>query len=156
MAPEPSCPEPPTDEPPPAGPLTVHAACVRLGAVGVLLRGPSGSGKSDLALRLIDHGAELVADDRVTLERRPTGVIARPPAALRGVIELRGLGLFRLPFADEALLALVVDLGPAADRLPPPRVVTVLGTAMPAVTLDPASASAPARLRCVLARGRLA
>ena len=75
----------------------VHGTCVAVAGVGVLLRGPPGSGKSDLALRLIDRGAELVADDRVTLRREDDGIVASAPASLAGLIEVRGVGVARVP-----------------------------------------------------------
>src|SRR5690606_32729552 len=80
-----------------AGMATIHATCVALGDTGILLRGRSGSGKSDLALRLIDGGALLVADDRVALSLEGGRVIARPPAALAGYLEVRGVGPMPVP-----------------------------------------------------------
>ena len=117
---------------------------------GVLLIGPSGSGKSDLALRLLGRGFSLVADDRVDIEDG----VAAPPAALAGLLEVRGLGIVRLPYAATARLALVAELGPAADRLPEPGRHAGLG--LPLIRLDPAAASAPERvalaLDCALGR----
>jgi serine kinase of HPr protein (carbohydrate metabolism regulator) len=116
-----------TDETPPAA--TIHASCVRVGAQGVLIRGPSGSGKSHLAFALILAGrsglvppAELVADDRVVLTRRGKRLFAAAPHNLAGLIEIRGAGLRRLPHLAEAAVDLVVDLGaPDAARLPAPE-----------------------------------
>ncbi|WP_425106822.1 HPr kinase/phosphorylase [Ancylobacter sp.] len=107
---------------------TVHASCVRVGDRGVLIRGASGAGKSRLAFALILAGrgglvppVELVADDRVLLTRRGSTLFAAAPHALAGLIEVRGVGLRRLPFAGEARVDLVVDLGAAdAARLPEP------------------------------------
>lgn len=84
--------------------------------MGVLIRGKSGAGKSDLALRLIDAGAVLVADDQVLLENKT----ASAPARLRGLLEVRGLGIVRLPFIEKTTIALTVDLCSAAEieRLP--------------------------------------
>ena len=94
----------------------VHASCVDWCGTGVLIRGKSGAGKSDLALRLIDAGAVLVADDQVLLENKT----ASAPARLRGLLEVRGLGIVRLPFIEKTTIALTVDLCSAADieRLP--------------------------------------
>ncbi|MGE3652127.1 MAG: HPr kinase/phosphorylase, partial [Reyranellaceae bacterium] len=75
----------------------IHATCVALPEGGVLLRGDSGAGKSDLALRLIDGGARLVADDRTDLMREGDLLIARAPTSIAGLIEARGLGILRLP-----------------------------------------------------------
>jgi len=117
----------------------------------VIVTGPPGSGKSDLVLRLIDRGFELVADDRVDVEDG----IARAPAALAGLVEVRGLGLLRLPHRPEARLALVVDLTRAATRLPLPARCPLF--ALPLIALDPAQPSAPQRVELALdcALGRL-
>lgn len=117
---------------------------------GVLLIGPSGSGKSDLVLRLLGRGFSLVADDRVDIEDG----VATAPAALAGLLEVRGLGIVRLPYAATARLALVAELGVAAERLPAQARHTGLG--LPLIRLDPAAASAPDRvalaLDCALGR----
>ena len=90
--------------------LLVHGTCVDLDGRGILLRGPSGSGKSDLALRLIDGGARLVADDQVELRRDGHRVLARAPITLSGRMEVRGLGIVPLPYVTEAALHAVIDL----------------------------------------------
>ena len=117
---------------------------------GVLLIGPSGSGKSDLALRLLSRGFELVADDCVDIEDG----IAAPPPALAGLLEVRGLGIVRLPYASTARLALVAELGVADERLPAPGHHAGLGLAL--IRLDPTAASAAERvvlaLDCALGR----
>lgn len=128
---------------------TVHGACVMVAGVGVLLRGPSGRGKSDLALRLIDEGAALVADDQVTLARDGDAVVASAPQALAGLLEARGGGLMRLPAAAAVRLALVVDLveNPGVERLPSPDSALLLDVALPRIALAPFEASAAAKLR---------
>ena len=100
----------------------VHASCVAIDGTGVLLCGPSGSGKSDLALRLLDGGAQLVADDRTDLTGRDGGVWATSPAEIAGLIEVRGVGVLRLDAIDGIGLGLVVNLVVAAavDRHPEP------------------------------------
>ena len=135
--------------------MQVHGTCVALGAAGVLLRGPSGAGKSDLALRLIDRGAKLVADDRVELRRREAGLVARAPSPLNGLIEVRGLGIVRLPSAIDVPVVLVVDLVPASavERLPEPACETLLGVELPRFALDPFEVSAPAKIALALAHG---
>jgi serine kinase of HPr protein (carbohydrate metabolism regulator) len=140
---------------------SIHATCVALengsgtspGLIGVLLRGPSGSGKSDLALRLVDAGALLVADDRVVLAHEDGAVVARPPAALAGLLEVRGVGPLPVPAAPAAPVRLVVDLVPPdrVERLPDPRRCSYLGIELPLFALAPFEASAPAKLR-LLAR----
>jgi HPr kinase/phosphorylase len=129
--------------------MRFHASCAArpgLGAdfAGVLLCGPAGSGKSDLLLRLLRHGFSLVADDQVLVENR----IASAPAALAGMLEVRGLGIFRLPFIAAAPLRLVVRLGVNPVRLPEPELDEGLG--LPVVAIDPAAASAPERVALAL------
>jgi HPr kinase/phosphorylase len=107
-------------------PPTIHASAVLTGARAVLIRGPAGSGKSRLALNLIQaasHGqltfARLVADDRVHIEAAHGRLIARPPAALAGLLEVRGLGIVQLPYEPMAVVSWVVDLDVAASiRMP--------------------------------------
>ncbi len=124
-----------------------------LGARGVLIRGAPGSGKSDLALRLIDGGARLVADDLVEL-RRPGGQVTAcwpedAPAALGGRIEVRGLGIVRVPRRMRARLALIVELAPGEEqeRLPGLRFAACLGALLPLLVLDPFTVSAAAKVR---------
>ncbi|NCO15741.1 MAG: serine kinase [Alphaproteobacteria bacterium] len=123
---------------------TLHASCVAHGARGLLILGASGAGKSALALELIALGADLVADDRVALRRQGAAVIASAPPALCGLIEARGAGLLRMPFAAEAAVTLALDLdGAETARLPPRRTTLLLGAAVPVilcpVVLRPAS-----------------
>lgn len=118
----------------------------------VLLRGASGSGKSDLALRLIEGGARLIADDQTLLTRRGRAVVASAPEALKSMIEVRGVGIVRLPAAQtlaRAPLALLVDLvSPAkVERLPEPASETLLELRIPTLSLAPFEASAAAKLR---------
>ncbi len=110
----------------------------------MLLLGPPGCGKSDIALQLLEYGFVLVADDRVDIEGRT----ARAPNALSGLLEVRGLGLMRLAHAAQAELALAVTLDPQADRLPRPAWHPDLG--VPLVALDPRGASAALRVRLAL------
>ena len=131
---------------------TVHATAVAIEGSAVLLRGPSGSGKSDLALRLIDGGAMLVADDRVVLSRRGREVVAEAPPAIAGRLEVRGFGIVRLCHAGPAPLRLVVELTPQdeVERLPKAAETVLLGVAVPVMNLAPFEASAPAKLRLAL------
>ncbi|OIR08008.1 HPr kinase/phosphorylase [mine drainage metagenome] len=127
----------------------IHGSSVMVAGAGVLIRGPSGGGKSDLALRLIDQGALLVADDQTRLTRREDGLRMSCPAAIAGLLEVRGLGIVRLPYRAAAPLRLVVDLVPEAEieRLPDPEPVALLGLALPRLRLCPWQASAPAKVR---------
>ena len=132
--------------------IRVHGTSVSVGGEGILLRGPSGSGKSDLALRLIDEGAKLVADDQTELERHDSSIEMSAPASIAGLIEVRGLGIVRVPYVARAPLRLVVDLekDEAIVRLPEPRFCTIEGISVPLVSLDPFAASAAAKLRLAL------
>ncbi len=137
---------------------TVHGTCIALGEAGVLLRGAPGTGKSDLALRLIEDGARLVADDQVRLAREGDAVIARPPEPIAGMMEVNGLGLVRLDgdkLALSAALTLLVDLAgrETIERLPPPSSEVLLGIALPRIALVATEASAPAKLRLAAGRG---
>lgn len=135
---------------------TIHATCVLLSGIGVLLRGPSGSGKSDLALRLVDAGALLVADDRVELRMDNGRLMASAPAALAGLLEVRGVGILAVGSAPDAAVGLVADLVPPAaiERLPGRQTVTLLETPVPRLALAPFEASAPAKLRLAAAAAR--
>ncbi len=132
--------------------LLLHATAIAIEGRAVLLRGASGSGKSDLALRLIDAGARLVADDQSELHRRGDSVIVRAPATIAGLVEVRGIGILRLDALAEAPVALIVDLIPAEtlERLPARRSETILGLALPLIALAPFEASAAAKLRLAL------
>ncbi|MGE0748454.1 MAG: HPr kinase/phosphorylase [Rhodospirillales bacterium] len=128
----------------------VHATCVALDRVGVLIRGPSGSGKSDLALRLIETGAVLVADDQVAVEPVGGALRASAPGALRGLLEVRGIGIVPMESLDSAPVGLVVDLVPidAVERLPEPgAAAAIAGVAIPRLALFAFEAAAPAKVR---------
>ena len=136
--------------------VNIHASCVALGAQGVLLLGKSGAGKSDLALRLIDEGARLVADDRIILFTRRGRLYGKSPDSIRGLIEIRGLGIVELPSRADVKIALVVKLGREDVRLPvhhrfqAPLGLSVL-TPPPEILLNGHYASSPARIRAALA-----
>jgi HPr kinase/phosphorylase len=106
----------------------LHATCIAVQGRGLLILGPSGSGKSALALRLLTLGASLVADDRTEITGTGGVLVARCPAPITGLIEARGVGILRAPVVDEARVVLVADLGRTEDkRLPPARRITLLG-----------------------------
>ena len=132
--------------------LLLHATAIAIDGRAVLLRGASGSGKSDLALRLIDAGARLIADDQSELHRHGDAIVARAPATIAGLVEVRGIGIFRLDALAEAPVALIVDLVPpeTLERLPLRRSETILGLALPLIALAPLEASAAAKLRLAL------
>lgn len=134
---------------------TIHATTVAIDGRAIILRGPSGSGKSDLALRLIESGAELVSDDRTILTATGGDLVAAAPGAIAGLLEVRGVGLLSLPYRDAAPVALVADLDTTGvpARLPDPAAETLEGISVPRVDLSPFEASAPAKLRAALRHG---
>ncbi len=122
----------------------VHGSCAARDGAAVLVIGPPGSGKSDLILRLLARGFELIADDQVEIE---DGVASAPPA-LAGLLETRGLGITRLPHAPRGRIALVAQLGAPAARLPHPETHPALG--VPLIRLDATHPSAPERIALAL------
>jgi HPr kinase/phosphorylase len=122
----------------------MHGSCVSKDGDAILVVGPPGSGKSDLALRLLSRGFELVADDQVDI----VDGIASCPAELAGMLEVRGIGIVRLPYRSTARLALIVELDGHADRMPVPR--RHPGLDLPVVRIDAAMASAPDKIALAL------
>ncbi len=135
----------------------VHGTAVAISGAGVLLRGASGSGKSDLALRLIDQGAVLVSDDQSVLQRQGPDVFVSAPAKLAGKLEVRGIGIVRMPDAGSTRLRMVVDLVPSGDvdRLPERRTAAVLGVDIPCLRLNPGEHAAPIKLKLALSHPHL-
>ena len=145
----------------PAAQFTVHGTCVDVAGTGVLILGPPGAGKSDLALRLIDAPgcglgsapmrARLVADDQVVLAREEGDVFATAPARLAGLLEVRGIGILELDVSPSTRVGLVVRLaGTAAiERLPEAADAAeeFLGVRLPSIRIDPRPASAASRVR---------
>ena len=137
--------------------INIHATCVRIGRQGVLLLGKSGSGKSDLALRLIGRGAVLVADDRCDLSVVGGALTAAAPKTIAGLIEVRGVGLVEYPYATRARIALAVDLSAPAPRLPephgfvPPAALKLRQSARPRlIALNAFEASAADKIKAAL------
>ncbi len=130
--------------------MQMHASCVAREGAGVLLLGPPGAGKSDMVLRLLDLGFMLVADDRVEI----SDGIARPADGLAGLLEVRGLGILRLPYLGHARLRLAVRLAAGTERLPSPARHDSLD--LPLVSVDPARIAAArivgVALDCALGR----
>ena len=127
-----------------------QASCVSIAGRGVLIEGAPGSGKSSLALALIDRGATLVGDDGVLLEVRDCRLWALPPPNIVGLIEIRNVGLARLP-AEAAPVALVVRLDPEAPRLPESAERAVLaGVSVPLIRLFPDTSALPLRAEWAL------
>jgi HPr kinase/phosphorylase len=132
--------------------IQVHGTCVAIGDAAVLLRGRPGSGKSDLALRLIDAGARLVADDYVEIDSCDGHLLASPPSTIAGLLEVRGLGIVRLPHVSRVPLALVIDLvaGEAVERLPEEQMEDFLGVSLRRLAFDPREASSPAKVHLAM------
>lgn len=125
--------------------LTLHASCVALGERAVLLAGPSGSGKSSLALALIALGYQLVADDYTILTASNGRLLARSPPRLAGLIEVFGVGLIAKPFRIDVSVVLHVVLTEAAiERLPHPHMIDHLGISLPCLRLPARHCGNPA------------
>jgi serine kinase of HPr protein (carbohydrate metabolism regulator) len=130
----------------------VHASCVAIRGRGILIIGPSGSGKSDLALRLIDRGAQLVSDDQTLVSLENGRLLASPPKTIQGLIEVRGLGIRAMEWEADVPLAVAIELGAAVARYPlEPRALSLAGQALPLVRLDAFHASAPIKVELALA-----
>ena len=133
-------------------PRTLHATAVARGDAGVLLMGPPGSGKSDLALRLIDRGWKLIADDRVIALPAPDGLTLSAPSPIAGLIELRGVGILPAPHQASAAARLLVDLSERPERLPEAQWREVEGVRLPLLRLTAFEASAPLKVEWALAQ----
>jgi HPr kinase/phosphorylase len=125
--------------------VAVHATAIVVGEHGILIRGPAGAGKSSLGREILARAegsgrfAALVSDDRVRLSATSGRVVASAPEAIAGLLEIRGIGLVRVPHEPAAVLRLVVDLDGAAPRMPEPeeQTVEIAGTRLPRVALRP-------------------
>jgi serine kinase of HPr protein (carbohydrate metabolism regulator) len=131
----------------------LHASCVALDGRAVLIAGPSGSGKSDLALRLLDRGFTLVSDDRTILSKEGDLLVASAPDRIRGKLEIRGIGIVDMESKDDVPVALVVELTSDMARMPDDsRERLILGIAVPLVNIDAMTASAPSKVAVALDR----
>jgi serine kinase of HPr protein (carbohydrate metabolism regulator) len=132
---------------------TVHASTVATGGRAVLLSGPSGSGKSDLALRLIDRGFTLVSDDQTVVRREGDRLIAKAPPTIAGKLEVRGLGIVEMETLTDVPIALFVELTSDIERLPDEnRERSILGVELPLISIDAKTASAPSKVALALDR----
>ncbi len=112
--------------------MTLHATCVAVGDAGILITGPSGSGKSALALQLLAFGGILVADDRTILHRDGNSLIAAPPKTIAGMIEARGVGILSVGHLHRIKVAVVVNMAMLEiERLPQRHSITVLDLVLP-------------------------
>jgi serine kinase of HPr protein (carbohydrate metabolism regulator) len=130
----------------------LRGTCIAVEGSGVLLRGPSGSGKSDLALRLIDAGGRLVADDYTDVSEVAGRLVATAPPKVHGLLEVRGIGIIRLQAKPSARLIACVDLVPIdkIERMPVPEDVRILGVSLPRFVVCAAEPSSVAKVALVV------
>lgn len=130
---------------------TLHCSTVAIGGRAVMIEGRSGSGKSDLALRLIDRGARLVSDDYTIARRQGTTLLASPPPNISGKMEVRGIGLVEIENVSDVPVCLIVQLFDTVDRMPPvPEKRVVAGVAVPVMKIAPMENSAPIKVELAL------
>ncbi len=137
-------------------PVLVHGTAIAVGPNAVLIRGRSGSGKSDLALRclnlpigpLVNDRVLLVADDQLALEHDAMGLLVKAPQQIRGKIEVRGVGIVTVETIEQARLCLVADLvaPDQIDRMPAPQMCDIDGVPVPRILVAPFEASAPLKI----------
>ena len=131
----------------------LHASCVAMDGRAVLLAGPSGSGKSDLALRLLDRGFKLVSDDRTIVRKEGTRLVTSAPDSIKGKLEIRGVGIVEMETVSSAPLALVVELTSDIQRMPDDsRERMILGVGVPLINIDAITASAASKVALALDR----
>lgn len=130
----------------------LHASCVAIDGRAVLIGGPSGSGKSDLALRLLDRGFTLVSDDRTIVHRDGPRLVASAPETIKGKLEIRGIGIVEMATVQNVPLALVVELTSDIQRLPDDSERLILGIGVPLIGVDAMTASAASKVSVALDR----
>jgi len=132
---------------------TIHASTVALDGRAVLITGPSGSGKSDLALRLLDRGFALVSDDQTIVKRDGDRLVATAPPNIAGKLEIRGIGIVDIDRLSDVPVALIVELTSEIERIPDDsRERLILGIRLPLISIDAMNASAPSKVAISLER----
>jgi serine kinase of HPr protein (carbohydrate metabolism regulator) len=132
---------------------TLHASTVASNGRAVVISGPSGSGKSDLALRMFDRGFGLVSDDQTILRRDGDRLIAAAPPTIAGKLEVRGIGIVDIDQVDDVPVALIVELTSEIERMPyDDNARLILGVRVPVITIDAMTASAPSKVALALER----
>jgi HPr kinase/phosphorylase len=134
--------------------IKVHGTSVNIDGKGLLFRGSPGSGKSDLALRLIDGGATLISDDYTEILVLQGSPVLRAPQTIQGKMEVRRIGLMEMPFVDNIPLRLIFDLVPfqQVERMPVAQFFTIENVKIPVRLIDPYMASAAAKIRLAIGR----
>jgi serine kinase of HPr protein (carbohydrate metabolism regulator) len=132
---------------------TIHASTVAIDGRAVVIAGPSASGKSDLALRLLDRGFTLVSDDQTLIKREGERLMASAPPNIAGKLEIRGIGIVDMETIGNVPVGLFVDLTSEIQRLPDDnRERPLLGVRIPLITIDAMTASAPSKVALALDR----
>ncbi|QPQ56215.1 HPr kinase/phosphatase C-terminal domain-containing protein [Allosphingosinicella flava] len=129
---------------------TIHGTTVAIGGRGVVICGRSGSGKSDLGLRLIDRGGVLVSDDYTYFRRTNGQLLASAPDTIRGRIEVRGIGIVDYPAAQDVPVGLIVELDDRIERMPEPSMRRIAGIDVPRIALAGLENSAPIKVELAL------
>jgi serine kinase of HPr protein (carbohydrate metabolism regulator) len=132
---------------------TIHASTVAREGRAVLITGPSGSGKSDLALRMLDRGFTLVSDDQTIVRRQGDRLLSTSPSTIAGKLEIRGIGIVEMDNLTDVPVCLIVELTSDIQRLPDDsRERPILGVNLPLISIDAMTASAPSKVALALDR----